>query len=385
LAAGGEMEIDTVFRVYRQTAKDLISRFDPATLPDEVVKKATSEKLLEEYDLVHYVAPAWLHTDQLPPDWIWPFVSIHYMKDKKRILSFGGYDNMPYICARWERSDREIYGRGPTWEILPDMRLINEVEKVYLKGVQKAIAPAMFVPDSGLLDPLDTTPDAINYYTVGIGGKDTIFPVPNAGTIEYAQDLNARLVTSIKEGYFLDVLELPGPIAPDGDIMRFSATEVSVRMRNRMPVLGPLLARQESELLDPLIRRTAYILTKTGQLGEMPEELTEGFRVEYLNPISIAMRSGEVNSMVQLFEMIMPLAQIDQTIPMYFNTQQILKNTAEILQVPPSNLRTEEEVQAIVQKQQQDKLLQQEQELARTTAEVDEKQANAEATRAQAA
>jgi len=385
LAAGGEMEIDTIFRLYRQTAKDLISRFDPASLPEDVIKKATSEKLMEEFDIVHYVAPSWIHQDILPEGWMWPYVSIHYMKEKKKVLSFGGYDNMPYICARWERSDREIYGRGPTWEILPDMRLINEVEKVYLKGVQKAISPPMFVPDSGLLDPLDTTPDAINYYTVGIGGKDTIFPVPNMGRIEYAQDLNARLVNSIKEGYFLDVLELPGPIAPDGDIMRFSATEVSVRMRNRMPVLGPLLARQESELLDPLIRRTAYVLTKSGALGEMPQEIEEGFRVEYLNPISIAMRSGEVNSMVQLFEMIMPLAQIDPTIPMYFNTQQILKNTAEVLQVPPSNLRTEEEVQAIIQKQEQEKLMQQEQELARTTAEIDERQANAEATRAQAA
>ena len=54
--------------------------------------------------------------------------------------------------------------------------------------------------------------------------------------------------------------------------------------------------------------------------------------------------------------MIMPLAQIDQSITMYFNTQQILKNTAEVLQVPPSNLRTEEEVQAIIQKQEQEKL-----------------------------
>ena len=386
LAAGGEMEIDTVFRVYRQTAKDLISRFDPSLLPEDVLKKASSEKMLEEYDVVHYVAPAWLMKEQLPPDWMYPFVSIHYMKDKKKVIKFGGYESMPYICARWERSDREIYGRGPTWEILPDMRLINEVEKVYLKGVQKAIAPPMFVPDSGLLDPLDTTPDAINYYTVGIGSKDTIFPVPSMGRIEYAQDLNARLVTSIKEGYFLDVLELPGPIAPDGDVMRFSATEVSVRMRNRMPVLGPLLARQEAELLDPLIKRTAFILTRSGQLGEMPEELmSQGFRVEYLNPISIAMRSGEVNSMVQLFEMIMPLAQIDQTIPMYFNTQQILKNTAEVLQVSPSNLRTDEEVQKMIQKQQNERQIAQEQELARTTAEVDEKQANAEATRAQAA
>jgi len=385
LAAGGEMEIDTVFRVYKQTHKDLIERFDPALLPEEVLQKAGSEKMLEEIDVIHYVAPAWLMKEQLPPDWMYPFVSIHYLKEKKKVIKLSGYETMPYICARWERSDREIYGRGPTWEILPDMRLINEVEKVYLKGVQKAIAPPMFVPDSGLLDPLDTTPDAINYYTAGIGGKDTIFPVPNAGRIEYAQDLNARLVNSIKEGYYLDVLELPGPIAPDGDVMRFSATEVSVRMRNRMPVLGPLLARQESELLDPLIKRTAYILMRSGQLGEMPEELQEGFRVEYLNPISIAMRSGEVNSIVQLFEMIMPLAQIDQTIPMYFNTQQILKNTAEVLQVSPSNLRTEEEVAQMVQQQQNEKMIAQEQELARTTAEVDERQANAEATRAQAA
>ncbi len=385
LAAGGEMEIDTVFRVYKQTHKDLIERFDPALLPEEVLQKAGSEKMLEEIDVIHYVAPAWLMKEQLPPDWMYPFVSIHYLKEKKKVIKISGYEGMPYICARWERSDREIYGRGPTWEILPDMRLINEVEKVYLKGVQKAIAPPMFVPDSGLLDPLDTTPDAINYYTAGIGGKDTIFPVPNAGRIEYAQDLNARLVSSIKEGYYLDVLELPGPIAPDGDVMRFSATEVSVRMRNRMPVLGPLLARQESELLDPLIKRTAYILMRSGQLGEMPEELQEGFRVEYLNPISIAMRSGEVNSIVQLFEMIMPLAQIDQTIPMYFNTQQILKNTAEVLQVSPSNLRTEEEVQQMIQQQQNEQMIAQEQELARTTAEVDERQANAEATRKQAA
>ena len=384
LAAGGEMEIDTVFRLYKQTCKDLISKYSPDVLPESIIKKAQSEKMLEEVDVVHYVAPAWLHQEHLPKEWMWPYVSVHYLKDQKRILSFGGFDNMPYICARWERSDREIYGRGPTWEILPDCRLINEVEKVFLKGVQKAIAPPMFVPDSGLLDPLDTTPDAINYYTAGIGGKDTIFPVPNAGRVEYAQDLNARLVNSIKEGYFLDVLELPGPIAPDGDVMRFSATEVSVRMRNRMPVLGPLLARQESELLDPLIKRTAYILTRAGALGEMPKEMSEGFRVEYLNPISISMRSGEVNSMVQLFDMIMPLAQIDQTIPMYFNTQQILKNTAEILQVPPSNLRTEEEVQAMIQQQEEARQLQQEQQLAQTAAQVDESQANAEATRAQA-
>ena len=77
----------------------------------------------------------------------------------------------------------------------------------------------------------------------------------------------------------------------------------------------------------------------------------------------------------------MPLAQIDQTIPMYFDTQRILKNTAEVLQVPPSNLRSDEEVQKIIEKQQQQQQMQQEQQQAQVMAQVNESQANAEAKR----
>ena len=385
LSAGGEMEIDTIYRVYKQTAKDLVSRYPVETLPEDIVKKGFGDKMLEDVDVVHLVTPSWTLMDFLGDKWDKPFVAITYLKDQKKVLQVGGYNEMPYVCARWERSDREIYGRGPAWEVLPDMRLMNEVEKVYLKGVQKAIAPPMFVPDSGLLDPLDTTPDAINYYNVGVGGKDMIFPAPNAGRVEYAQDLSAKIVNSIKEGFFLDVLELPGPVAPDGDVFRFSATEVSVRMRQRMPVLGPILARQETEFLDPLIRRTVNILMRSMMLGEPPKELENvGYRIEYLNPISVSLRSGEVNSMVQLFEMIMPLAQIDQTIPMYFDTHRILQNTAEVLQVPASNLRSTEEVQEMIQKQEAQQRAMMEQQQAQVVAQVDEKQANAEAKRSQA-
>ena len=151
-----------------------------------------------------------------------------------------------------------------------------------------------------------------------------------------------------------------------------------------MPGLGPILARQEAEFLDPLIRRTVNILMRSFLMPEMPPEMENNFKIEYLNPVSISLRSGEINSMNQLFEMIMPLAQIDQTIPMYFNTQQILKNTAEVLQIPVSNLRSAEEVQAMVQAQQREREAQQQMQLAEATANVTEKQAKAQALNAQA-
>ena len=179
----------------------------------------------------------------------------------------------------------------------------------------------------------------------------------------------------------MDLLELPGPVAPDGDVMRFSATEVSVRMRQRMPVLGPILARQEGEFLDPLIRRTVNILMRSYLLPEIPEEMGKDYRIEYLNPVSIAMRSGEISSMNQMLEMILPLAQIDQTIPMYFNTHQILQNTAQVLQVPISNIRTKEEVDAMVAEQQRQQQEQAQMQQAQVAADVNQKTAQAESIR----
>jgi len=156
-------------------------------------------------------------------------------------------------------------------------------------------------------------------------------------------------------------------------------------MRQKMPILGPILARQEAEFLDPLIRRTINILMRSYQLPEMPQEMENNFKIEYMNPVSISMRSGEINSMNQLFEMIMPLAQIDQTIPMYFNTQQILANTAEVLQIPTSNLRTKDEVDAMIAEQQRQQQEQAQMQQAQVAGQLNESAAKAESLRAESA
>ena len=70
---------------------------------------------------------------------------------------------------------------------------------------------------------------------------------------------------------------------------------------------------------------------------------------------------------------------------MYFDTHQILKNTAEVLQVPVSNIRSKEEVEAMVQEQQRQRQAQEQMQQAQTNAIVDEKTAKAESLRAEAA
>ena len=89
--------------------------------------------------------------------------------------------------------------------------------------------------------------------------------------------------------------------------------------------------------------------------------------------------------MNQLFDMIMPLAQIDQTIPMYFNTHNILTNTAEVLQIPTSNLRTKEEVDAMIAEQQRQQQEQAQLQQAQVAGQLNESMAKAESLRSEAA
>ena len=90
LAAGGEMEIDTVYRLYKQTPKDLVSRYAPETLPEDIVKKGYGDKMLEETDVVHLVTPSWTLREFLPEKWDKPYVAITYLKDKKHVIQIGG-------------------------------------------------------------------------------------------------------------------------------------------------------------------------------------------------------------------------------------------------------------------------------------------------------
>ena len=66
---------------------------------------------------------------------------------------------------------------------------------------------------------------------------------------------------------------------------------------------------------------------------------------------------------------------------MYFNTQQILENTAQVLQVPPSNIRTKEEVDAMVAEQQRQQQEQAQMQQAQVAADINEKTAKAEQAR----
>ena len=378
LATNSLGKIDTVFRAYKQTAKELVERFPVDSLPEKVLKAMEKGSIYDSFDMIHVVKPY----ESLKPGPMLavkkPWVSLHICKDQNMMVGMNGYDEFPYVCSRWSRNALEIYGRGPGTDALADVRMLNEMEKTFLKGVHKAVSPPLMVPDDGFLAPIRTTPDAINYYRPGFQGNEMIFQMPSVGRIEYAEAKMTQVREAISQTFYLDLLELPGPVASDGDVLRFTATEIAMRQRDRLIVLGPIVARQEAEFLGPLLDRTMKVMTRAGKLPFPPEELGNiDFRIEYVNPVAVSMRSVELNAISQLMQFIMPLAQIDPEVIGRLNTSRITELGAEILRAPASAVYTEEEARIIAQQKQQEQqqLMQADMEL--NDAEVASKRASA--------
>jgi len=335
--------VDSVYRRFDDTARSLYKQFGNK-LPDEIIKAADKEPF-QRFELLHVVRPRVNAPGKTSKQK--PFLSIYIHPESRKVVQEGGFEEMPYIVSRWQKNSMEVYGRGPGVEALPDVRMINEMERVGLIALQKVVDPPLLVPDDGFLSPIRTTPGGLNYYRAGLGPQDRIAPLQTGGRVDLNEAKIGQVRAAIDRTFFLDLLELPGPTAADGDVLRFSATEIAARQRDRLSILGPIVSRQEAEMLGPLVIRTLSVMLRSGMLPPPPQVLLDAdFKVAYSNPVAIAMRSGELASISQLIQFLVPFAQLDPTVIQRFQTGRVAELAAEILKVSPSVFKSGEELEA---------------------------------------
>ena len=157
------------------------------------------------------------------------------------------------------------------------------------------------------------------------------------------------------------------------------------RQRDRLQILGPIVSRQEVEFLGPLVDRTLHIMVKNQMLPPPPEILIDAdFQVEYTNPVGIAQRSGEMTSVSSLLQFLTPMAQIDPSVFRRLDPGRVATIAAEILRVPPSVFKTEEEFAAEMEAEAQQMAMQQQVQEQMAVAEADNLVSMADRNRSQA-
>lgn len=327
--------VDTVYRSFEWTTRQIEQEFGEDVLPDEL-KFNKSSDANAKHEIIHAVEPM---TDKYDGPDIkkgFKFRSVYILKAKKVILSLGGFKEFPYVIPRWTKIAGEVYGRSPAMKALADIKMINQVMKTTIRSAQKTVDPPLMMPDDGILLPIKTAPGGINYYRAG--SADKIEPLLTGSRVDFGFQMMEQIRMRIREAFFIDQLQL-------GSGPQMTATEVSQRTEEKLRLLGPILGRQQFELLRPLIDRLFNIMVRKKLFPEAPPELSDAMlQVQYSSQIAKAQRSSDAQSFLRVFNIVGPLMQAMPDMLDNINGDQLLRYVSRAYGLPEEIINPLEQV-----------------------------------------
>jgi hypothetical protein len=208
------------------------------------------------------------------------------------------------------------YGRGLGWNALPDVKMLNTMEKYGIRGWQKAVDPPITVPDEGFSLPIKVGPGGVTYNSrwreQGSEAKP-LYGVNHSTMLPNYETKCVQKREQIQEFFFYKQFRTQQQGQPR------TAQEIIQIASENLKILGPLLNRFQEELLKPIILRSFQILFRAGKFPKLYGFLkTSGrivkFKITYLSPIAKAQRLYEAQELQNAFGMIMPAYQIMPTI-----------------------------------------------------------------------
>ena len=342
--------IDTIYRRYKMSAKAASDLWqDRAGIKTKELMD--NNKWDEKVTFIHCVQPRPKRDPSKSNAINMPFDSTHVEVDSRTVVAEGGFNEFPYMVTRFNKVAGDMYGYSPGVILLPDIKMLNAISKTLIKAAQKIVDPPLIMPHDGFLLPLKTIPGGLNYKLSG-NVNDKIEALETKGNIPVGRDMQNDYRLAIQNGFFTDLFLLLA------DRKNMTATEVQERIAEKMIMLGPVIGRLQSELLDPIIDRVFGILFRNGILIPPPEVL-QGRKIviEYVSPLALAQRREAITSVSSLLQLSAGVAQFIPEVIDKIDGDKVIDEAAEIFGVSPEIIRDDKqvaEIREIRSKQQQE-------------------------------
>ncbi len=350
-----EDRVDGVIRRWKWTAKQAVQNWGLAAVGPQVAK-AYEDGSDTGFHFLHKVAPRKDRNPDRQDALHKPFESVYIGEQDGNIIAESGFDEFPYLPARFSKTAGEVYGRGPGMTMLPDMKMLNEMMKTVIKAAQKVVDPPLQIPDDGYLLPIKTVPGSQNFYRSNMPQQARISAIQTNGRIDIGNELLFAMRQQIIKGFYVDWMMMPADMKDPASAGKgVTATWVLQQRDEKMRMLSPMLARLQSEFLGPLIDRTFGILWKKSvarRFGQgapfpPPPAVLQGrrFHVEYLSPIAVAQRSSQLDSVGRLLQQQLLLKNLDPASPTIIDPEAIMRLTGRDVNAPAAALKSPERLQ----------------------------------------
>ena len=368
LGLGADDKVDTHYREYSQTAGQLVKQFGIDNVSGTTKQIWDKGDIDTHIDCVHAVEPNDDRDSESPFAIDKPIRSVYYEKGSsvtdpnEGIMLESGFDEFPFMTPRWDIAGEEVYSEDcPGMIALGDTKGLQLGERRFYQALDKVGNPPLQGDEAmksqlrnGVPQPGDTI-----WHSPQSKGLTSIYGnyKPDIKSIRGAQEITER---RINQAFYVDLFLM---LANDNRRQPISAREVAEKHEEKLLMLGPVLERLHTELLDKLINRTFNILQRNGVLPPPPQELVNTeVSVDYVSILAQAQRMVGLTATERTVGFAMEMATIWPEARHKINSQQVVDQYAADAGVDPRIIRPDEEAEALTlaenQQNQQDAQMQ---------------------------
>lgn len=372
-ATSSRQQVDTLYREFKMTARQMEQQFGKAALSSTVQTLLTTSPDAW-VDVCHAVEPNDSRIVTRDDSRNMPIRSVYWEKggDQDKMLRESGFKSSPIMVPRWDVNGENVYGSGPGSVALGDTKALQLMEKRKAQMLEKGVNPPMGAPGSLRGQRASILPGDITYIDQNAVGQG-FAPLYQIDASWYGA-LRAEIMAHeerINSAFFVDLFLM---ISSMDDVR--TATEIAARKEEKMLMLGPVLERMNDELLDPLIDRVFNLMMEQSaprwegllpgspMLPPPPQELAGmDLNVEYVSILAQAQKALGVAGIERAISFAGSLAGIQPDIIDKIDFDQAVDEYTAMLGVPPTIIRSDEDVaqmrQARAQAQQEQQAMEQ--------------------------
>ncbi len=281
--------VDGIIISVSYTPRQAIEEFGDKAGEDVIKASKEPKKSNDKFEFIYVIKPREIVNRNLSRNintnmaWEEQVVNVK----EKLIVYEGGYPQFPYHSARWKRPADEKDGRGIGTEMLPQIKVLQRMNRDFNEVGNKWANSAR--------ETLDTFEGKFRTFP---GADNRVSEIPSSRAIDGGLNGNFNITEKSLERQtsIIDRAFYKNAFNPIEDLTgdRRTTLEIRERIRGTWPKIGTPVARIWYEQIAPLVERSILLLIRNGVVERPPAEL-EGvnFGLEFVSPFALELRSQQ--------------------------------------------------------------------------------------------